>query len=459
MATIGTTQPDSDPGLQRLMVSSRVRLGEGLIERERVVELASAIAFLLVALALVVVVEPTRQLDLGLAIAMTGLYALGTRVEFQMGATWTDPSQLMLVPMFFLLPTEMVPAFVAFGMLISRLPDYLSGGVHVDRAINRIADAIYSIAPTVVLLAAGATEPQWSLWPVFVLAFAAQLAFDAATTWLRIYFATGAVPAKLFDEVRATYLVDALLAPVGLLVAVEAARNPATILVAVPLFALVALFARERVARIESAFTLSSAYQGTAELLGEVLSTSDEYTGSHSRSVLVLAHQVAERLGLDELEIREVEYGSLLHDIGKLAIPNEIINKPGKLTPEEMDVMRTHTLKGAAMLARIGGVLGEAGHVIRGHHENFDGSGYPDGLRGEEIPIASRVISACDAFNAMTTDRPYRSAMSIDEAVVELRACSGTQFDPAVTEALIACVTEWEDRADRGLVGPMAEAG
>ena len=241
--------------------------------------------------------------------------------------------------------------------------------------------------------------------------------------------------------------------------AVEAARNPVAILVVLPLFALVAVFARERVARIESAFTLSSAYQGTAELLGEVLSTSDEYTGSHSRSVLVLAHQVAERLGLDELEIREVEYGSLLHDIGKLAIPNEIINKPGKLTPEEMDVMRTHTLKGAAMLARIGGVLGEAGHVIRGHHENFNGSGYPDGLRGEQIPIASRVISACDAFNAMTTDRPYRSAMSIDEAVVELRACSGTQFDPAVTEALIACVTEWEDIADRGLVGPLAEAG
>ncbi len=453
MATIGTTQPDSDPGLQRLMVSSRVRLGEGLIERERVVELASAIAFLLVALALVVVVEPTRQLDLGLAIAMTGLYALGTRVEFQMGATWTDPSQLMLVPMFFLLPTEMVPAFVAFGMLISRLPEYLSGGVHIDRAINRIADATYSIAPAVVLLAAGATEAQWSLWPVFVLAFAAQLAFDAATTWLRIYLATGAVPAKLFDEVRATFFVDALLAPVGLLVAVEATRNPATILVVLPLFALVAVFARERVARIESAFTLSSAYQGTAELLGEVLSTSDEYR-EHSRSV---------RAGPSGCESRlELEYGgrgSLLHDIGKLAIPNEIINKPGKLTPEEMDVMRTHTLKGAAMLARIGGVLGEAGHVIRGHHENFDGSGYPDGLRGDEIPIASRVISACDAFNAMTTDRPYRSAMSIDEAVVELRACSGTQFDPAVTDALTACVTEWEDRADRGLVGPMAQAG
>ena len=193
-------------------------------------------------------------------------------------------------------------------------------------------------------------------------------------------------------------------------------------MLALPVIGLFAIFAREREARIEHALTLSHAYRGTAHLLGEILSTNDAYTGAHSRSVVVLSRSVGVQMGLDDATLRDVEFGALLHDVGKVNVPNEIINKPGALNDEEWEVMRAHTAEGERMLERIGGMLGEVGTVVRSHHEHFDGSGYPDGLAGEGIPIASRVIACCDAFNAMTTDRPYRLAMSTDEAIAERTA-------------------------------------
>ena len=456
MDAISTTKPDTDPALQRLMVASRSQLSQRLLDGERLIEPLSAAAFLIAAVALANLVTPTRDLDPWLALALVGLFAAATRIEFQMGSGWTDPSQVVLVPMLFLLPTESVPLLVAVGLLVARAPDYATGEVHLNRVIPRIADASYSIWPVLVLLAAGATTPDWGDWPIYLAAFGAQIALDLMTTTIRVSYGLREPWRTLLDELRAIYLVDALLSPIGLLVAFAAVDEPAAIVVVVPLFALIALFSRERKARIENALTLSSTYRGTAELLGEVLSTSHEYTGNHSRSVLVLAHQVGVALELDEVALREIEFGALLHDVGKMAVPNEIINKPGRLTPEEMEVMQTHTLEGARMLGRIGGVLAEVGDVVRSHHEHWDGGGYPDGLRGEQIPVAARVISCCDAFNAMTTDRPYRKAMGIGEAVEELRANAGSQFDPRVVEALIAIVAHWGGAADRELVGPGA---
>jgi len=121
-------------------------------------------------------------------------------------------------------------------------------------------------------------------------------------------------------------------------------------------------------------------------------------------------------------------------------IPKEIINKPGPLTPEERQVIETHTIEGERMLHRVGGLLGEIGRVVRSCHENYDGSGYPDGLSGDRIPLIARVVSCCDAYNAMTSDRSYRAAMSPDAAVAELGRVRGTQFDPQVVDALIAAV-------------------
>ena len=144
---------------------------------------------------------------------------------------------------------------------------------------------------------------------------------------------------------------------------------------------------------------------------------------------------MGDHLELGEREMREVELGAMLHDVGKVSIPGEVIRKPGSLTEEEWALMRGHTIEGEKMLGQFGGLLGEVGSVVRSHHERFDGAGYPDGLRGEDIPIAARIISVCDAFHAMTSDRPYRDAMSVPAALDELRRESGAQFDPTVVAA------------------------
>jgi HD-GYP domain-containing protein (c-di-GMP phosphodiesterase class II) len=133
----------------------------------------------------------------------------------------------------------------------------------------------------------------------------------------------------------------------------------------------------------------------------------------------------------------------------------EILNKPASLTDEEMAIVQKHTLEGEDMLSRIGGVLGDVGSVVRSHHERFDGKGYPDGLEGEQIPLASRVIACCDAFNAMTTDRVYRAAMPAEAAVAELRSEAGAQFDPEVVEALVGIVESW-DAAQMGEISDPA---
>src|SRR5438105_1191836 len=229
-------------------------------------------------------------------------------------------------------------------------------------------------------------------------------------------------------------LVDAALAPVGL--ALAAAGRMWAPLLAAPLVGLLGVFARERQVRIDHALELGHAYRGTALLLGDVVEADDAYTGSHSRDVVSLVVAVADELGLPPAERRSAEFAALLHDVGKVRIPGEIINKPGPLTPEERAVIETHTVEGQRMLEQVGGLLGEVGGIVRSCHERVDGAGYPDGLAGEEIPLIARIVCCCDAFSAMTTDRPYRKARSPEAALEELRQCAGTQFDPRVVEAL-----------------------
>lgn len=444
VATFATTEPDSDPALLRVIVESRAQLGQSLLTREGRFDLLAAISVLAVAIAIPALVDVDRGFDPALAAALVVAYALTSRVEFRVGSGVAVPTQLVFVPMLFLLPTPAVPLCVIIAGLVSRIPEYVSGEVHISRAAVRTAEAWYAVAPVLVLVAADATSPEWADWPIYLIALTAQFAFD---------FALSIVPERsrldirvrtLWEEFRAVWFVDLALSPVGLLAAFATLGNEWAFVLVLPLVGLIQVFANEREARIESALTLSAAYRGTAHLLGELLSTTHEYTGAHSRSVVVLAHQVGEAMGLDERTLREVEFGALLHDVGKMSVPNAIINKPAALSAEEWELMKKHTLAGEQMLERIGGVLGEVGTIVRSHHERFDGDGYPDGLAGEEIPIAARVITACDSFSAMTTDRPYRSAMSVADAIGELRAESGSQFDPAVVSALVAVVAEWE---------------
>jgi HD-GYP domain-containing protein (c-di-GMP phosphodiesterase class II) len=298
----------------------------------------------------------------------------------------------------------------------------------------------HAVGPALVLVAAGQPEPTPRNLGIYCLALIAQFAFDFGSTALRDRLGLGVSPFSLVRFMVWIWAVDLALTPIGILAALGARDDPWLVVFTLPLMGLLAYFARERQVRIDHALELGHAYRGTAMLLGDVVEADDAYTGSHSRDVVTLVLDVAGRLGLDAREHRNAEFAALLHDIGKIKIPGEIINKPGKLTEEEWDVMRTHTLEGEKLLSQVGGILGNVGRIVRSCHEDWDGTGYPDGLEAEDIPLVARIVRACDAFSAMTTDRPYREARPVDEAVAELRRCSGTDFDPAVVEALVASV-------------------
>ena len=186
---------------------------------------------------------------------------------------------------------------------------------------------------------------------------------------------------------------------------------------------------------------LDRAYMGTAEALSAALEAKDSYTAEHSRSIADNAVAVGRRLGLGLDELRMLRYAAAFHDIGKIAISREILNKPGPLDATERREIEEHTLIGERILEPIE-FLAPVRPVVRSAHERWDGGGYPDGLAGEAIPLGSRILFACDAYDAMTTDRPYRSAMPAGEALSEMRACAGTQFDPAVVEALAKVLEE-----------------
>ena len=207
-----------------------------------------------------------------------------------------------------------------------------------------------------------------------------------------------------------------------------------------PLFWILRVFSKERYDRLEQLTELNDAYQGTALLLGDVVEADDTYTGEHCRSVLRLSLAVADELGLDADTKRNVEFGALLHDVGKIAVPKEIINKPGKLDEREWAIIKTHTIEGQKMLEKIGGFMREIGHIVRASHERWDGTGYPDGLSGYAIPIEARIVSVCDAFSAMTTTRSYRKAMALSDAIIELKSSAGSQFDPSVVSGLLQVV-------------------
>jgi diguanylate cyclase (GGDEF)-like protein/putative nucleotidyltransferase with HDIG domain len=179
-----------------------------------------------------------------------------------------------------------------------------------------------------------------------------------------------------------------------------------------------------------------SGSSAAVQALAAAIEARDNYTHEHSEQVVSLATDVAKLLGLSPAEVDTVRHGALLHDVGKLAIPNEILHKPGPLTDAEWRVMTEHPVIGERILRRTP-QLGHLAPIVRHEHERWDGGGYPDGLAGTEIPVASRIILACDAYNAMITTRPYRQAMSAAHAVAELRDKSGTQFDPQVVAALL----------------------
>jgi diguanylate cyclase (GGDEF)-like protein len=182
--------------------------------------------------------------------------------------------------------------------------------------------------------------------------------------------------------------------------------------------------------------TLERTFLSTVEALANALEANDEYTSTHARWITDLALKVGVELGLEPRELKRLELGALFHDIGKIGIPTRILAKTGPLTSEERAIVETHPVLGERILAPIE-QLGEVRRIVRSAHEHFDGGGYPDALAGDDIPLESRIVLACDAFHAMTTDRPYRKALGVEEARRRLVEASGSQFDPQIVEGLL----------------------
>ncbi|HVS05545.1 MAG TPA: HD domain-containing phosphohydrolase, partial [Candidatus Dormibacteraeota bacterium] len=188
---------------------------------------------------------------------------------------------------------------------------------------------------------------------------------------------------------------------------------------------------------------LEESYLSTIEALAAALDAKDRHTEAHSRETAALARAVGRRLGLEDEALRFLEYGALLHDIGKIGIPGYILNKPGPLDDEEAAIMREHPVIGERIVASVS-FLARIRPIVRAEHERWDGRGYPDLLAGDQIPIEARIIHACDAFQAMSSDRPYRRARPLDWILKEIRAQAGHQFDPRVADALLRVIESGE---------------
>jgi putative nucleotidyltransferase with HDIG domain len=413
---------------------ARARSLEPVGRREFAAQALVALLFLVAAGLLVVLGDHEHVRALDLTLLVLALAALG-RLEFDFGSGFTNPTQLVFVPMLFVLPPPVVPLAVAAGFTLDRLPAIIRGHWHPQRLLFVLGDAWYAIGPALVFELAGIRQPSLADWPVYLVALLTQFAGDTASSVVREWLGNRIDPQAVVRALREVWLVDVLLSPIGLLAAYATVQQSYAYLLALPLVGLLTVFAHERRARIDSAIELSSAYRGTALLLGDVLSSDDEYTGVHSRGVVELALVLADELRIDDEQRRLVEFGAMLHDIGKITTPDDILNKPGPLDEAEWDVMRDHTLAGQRLLDRVGGTLHEVGLVVRSSHERYDGSGYPDGLAGEEIPLAARIVAVADAYSAMTTRRTYREALSPEVALAEIGANAGTQFDPVVAAA------------------------
>jgi HD-GYP domain-containing protein (c-di-GMP phosphodiesterase class II) len=426
----------------QLVAASRERVVSRLSRRERLTHGATALVFVIAAAGFAAVDPPATTVPWLLAPLFVATVALASRVELEIGSGFASPVELVVIPMLFVLPAGLVPAAVALALVVGQLPSYLRGRVPTQRIMVAVGNASYTLAPALIFFLlydrnAGAGE--WAV--VTVLALCAQFVGDSALSMAREYFAVGVPPRSLVRPLGWIFFVDACLAPVGFAASLAGAEWTPAYLLPLPLLLLTRLFAHERSESVSHALELSAAYRGTAFLLGDVVEADDAYTGAHSRNVVDLAVAVSDHLALDARTRHLAELTALLHDVGKIFVPKAIINKAGPLTTEEWAVIELHTVHGEQLLSQVGGLLTEVGHIVRSCHERYDGQGYPDGLAGEEIPIVARIVCCSDAYNAMTTTRSYRSAMSPAQARDELTRNRGTQFDPLVVDAMIAVTT------------------
>jgi HD-GYP domain-containing protein (c-di-GMP phosphodiesterase class II) len=416
-----------------LVGAARERHAQPLSTRERFASAVVAAGFGVAAVATVVVVPWEPAADPLLIGFLVALYAVVSRIDFEIGNGYANPEQLVFVPMLFLAPLPLVPVLAAAGFALGRIRRRIEP---TDRghALSELAGTWFALGPVWVLAAfAPSGPPSFDSVGIYLVALLAQVV--ASTTACAVQERLANDPQPIWPMLWA-WRVDAVLSPIGLVVAVQASSEPLMLVAVVPLVWLLHVFSQERKERYTANIELQNAYRGTVMLLSDVVEAEDDYTAFHCRSVVELVAEVADDMKIPKAQRQELEFAALLHDVGKITIPKEILNKPSKLTDEEFELIKRHTIEGQLLLDRVGGLMGRVGSIVRSCHERWDGKGYPDGLRAEEIPLAARIVFCCDAYNAMTTDRPYRKAMRREEALAEIRDNAGTQFDMAVAEAL-----------------------
>jgi HD-GYP domain-containing protein (c-di-GMP phosphodiesterase class II) len=428
---------------EKLVGEARARRARSMESRERAIVVTFALLFCAAATAVALFVPSERDESLVLVLGLVIAHAAVSRVRFEFGNGYVVPEQLVIVPMLLLGPLPFVPLLVAAAGALALLPDFVRGSWAKDRWLYPVAESWPVLLPVVIIGAFAPGPPTLDSVPVYAAALAAQIATDFTRTTIRSLLLRDIQIRVLVPEFFASARVDVILSPIALAATLAAANEPIVLLVVLgPLVWLLNNFSKDRAARYGAALELNRAYRGTVMLLSDVLEFEDEYTAQHSRSVVDLVNAVADELGIPPTERQELEFAAMLHDVGKISIPKEILHKPGALTEGEFALIKHHTIEGQFMLDRVGGLLGRVGEIVRSCHERWDGAGYPDGLAGDEIPLAARIVFACDAYNAMTTDRPYRAAGTSEDAVAELVANTGTQFDPKVVTALINVVEQ-----------------
>jgi HD-GYP domain-containing protein (c-di-GMP phosphodiesterase class II) len=427
---------------EQLVGEARVRRARRMPKHETIVRGVSAGMFLLIAAILASVLPSEREADPLLALGLVGGYALVSRVRFEFGDLYVVPEQLVFVAMLALAPLPLIPLMVAAGAVLGVMPDFLRGLWHWDRTITTIGDCWFAIGPVLVLVVLAPGPATLALAEVYVLAYLAQVACDLLWDLIRNRLTDRLPIMEVLSAFASVARIDAILSPIAFLVSVAAATEPVALVALGPLVWLLEIFSRDRRERYAAALELNRAYRGTVMVLSDVLEFEDEYTAQHSRSVVDLVDAVADELEIGTESRQELEFAAMLHDVGKISIPKAILHKPSALTHNEFEVIKNHTIEGQFILDRVGGLLGRVGEIVRSCHERWDGCGYPDGLQGEDIPLPSRIVFACDAYNAMTTDRPYRQALTSDVALEELARNAGTQFDPRVVQALVKVIEQ-----------------
>ena len=422
---------------QELLADTFCQADSRMPPRERLTEMLVGVGFA-AAVAALWFIDPPHAFALAPAVLCLAVLVLATRVRFDTPFGFTVATQLAFVPLLFAMPVAIVPIAVVAALTIARLPEVLAGKGRPSRLVKEVGNSWFAIGPVAVFALANVAPA--AAGPVLLIgALVAQFAVDFVVSTLRYWIERAATFTAQLRETW-VYAIDAGLSGIALIVAEDVHRTPVAALAPLPLVALLAVFARERHERIAGLLELNNAYRGTALVLGDVVEADDGYTGEHCKGVVQLALALGEKLGLDAEQRRNLEFGALLHDVGKIAIPNAIINKPGKLDSREWKIIKTHTVEGQKMLDRVGGFMHNVGLIVRSHHERWDGRGYPDGLAGEAIPLEARIITCCDSWNAMRTHRSYRKALSHEVALAELEANAGDQFDPRIVAAFLQII-------------------